>query len=91
MQDGYERRMKIRKELNMEGWRQARFIAYMIAKPNLVDQHMSIWNFMPLAGDPTPEELIEMKRGEQDKQMAHAKTVHDAWKKKKYGDNAKLN
>lgn len=75
----------------MEGWRQARFIAYMIAQSRFIDPQMSIWSFMPLEGDPTPEEIIELKKQEHNKQMDHAKTVHDQWKKKKYGENAKLN
>lgn len=91
MKDGYERRMKISKELNMEAWRQSRLIAYLVARPTLIDPHMSIWNFMPLDGDPTPDELRDMKVQQHNKQMDHAKSVHDRWKKKKYGDSVKLN
>jgi hypothetical protein len=91
MKEGFDRKMKIQKELNMEGWRQTRLIAYLIARPNLIDKHLSLWNFMPLDGDPTADELIEIKQQEQNKQMDHAKAVHDNWKKKKYGDKAKMN
>lgn len=90
MKDGYDRQLKIKRELNLEGWRQARFIAYMIARPNLIDKQLSIWNFMPLDGDPTPEEMAEMKQQEQTKQMEQAQRVHEHWKKKKYGNSVKL-
>lgn len=75
----------------MEGWRQARFIAYMIAQARFIDSQMTIWDFMPLEGDPTPEEVIELKKQEHNKRMDQAKIAHDQWKKKKYGENVKLN
>lgn len=91
MKEGYERRMKITRELNMESWRQARMVAYIIAQPNLIDKHMSIFDFYPLDGDPTYEERMEMKKREHDRLIENAQLVHDRWKRLKYGGNAKLN
>ena len=45
------RQMDVQRELNMEGWRRARFIAYQAIRPHLKNQHLSITDFMPLEGD----------------------------------------
>lgn len=62
MRDGYERKMSDTVELNLESWRQARMIAFVNAKPNLKNQNLSIWEFMPLPGDPTERDLEAMKQ-----------------------------
>lgn len=52
MRDGYTRRMELAKEQNIEGWRQARLVAYISLKPHLKEQGLSMYEFMPLPGDP---------------------------------------
>lgn len=34
-------------------------LTYTIAKPYLKDEHMTVFEFWPLEGDPTPEEINE--------------------------------
>lgn len=61
MKEGYSRRItdmiQVENEMNMERWRQTRFIAYSMAKPYLKDQNLTIYEFMQLPGDPTGEEI----------------------------------
>ena len=46
------RRIEVQKEQNMEGWRQARMVSFMALKPHLKDQNLSMYDFLPLPGDP---------------------------------------
>lgn len=55
MRDGYDRRIEIAKENNLESWRQARLVAYLSLKPHLKEQNLSMYDFMPLPGDPKPD------------------------------------
>lgn len=48
---GYNRSMDVKRELNLEGWRQARLMAFYAAAPYL-EKHTSITDFMKLPGDP---------------------------------------
>lgn len=63
MIDGLERRRKEKSEEIMEGWRIARFQAFTALQPHLKKEHanLSIYDFMPLPGDPTPQERKKMK------------------------------
>lgn len=49
-------------------------LTYTIAKPYLKDENMSAYEFMPLEGDPTPEEKRQMdqERLERESQQAAA-------------------
>jgi len=51
MRQGHERKTELTKELNLENWRQARFMAFMALKPHLKNQNLSIVDFLPLPGD----------------------------------------
>jgi hypothetical protein len=51
MSDGYQRRADTERELNLEAWRQARFVAFNSLKPHLKNQMLTITDFMPLPGD----------------------------------------
>jgi len=42
---------------NLEQWRQTRLIAYMQSNGK-----KNLWDFLPLKGDPTPEEREELLR-----------------------------
>lgn len=56
--------------LKAEGYRAAqyaldcrlRLLCFVTAKPHLKDQHLSIYNFMPLDGDPTPAEIARIQQ-----------------------------
>lgn len=68
-------------ELKREGYirsqygadQRLRFLAYTTAKPYLKDQNLSIYDFMPLEGDPTPEEIARIQQENLEKEMAQAK------------------
>lgn len=60
MRYGYERKLEQVKELNLEAWRRTRMTAYTAAKPHLKNQNLDIWEFMPLPGDPTEEDMKSM-------------------------------
>jgi len=50
--------------MNTEQWRQTRFIAYCSAKPYFEkkDEKLTVFEFMPLPGDPSPEEIVQYKK-----------------------------
>lgn len=54
-----------------------RFLVYAVAKPYLKDQSMSIYEFMPLAGDPTPEQIARIQQENLEKEMAEARIIKD--------------
>lgn len=39
-----------------------RMLTYTIAKPYLKDENMTAYEFMPLDGDPTPEEMRQQEQ-----------------------------
>lgn len=47
-------------------------LTYTIAKPYLKDQNMSVYEFMPLEGDPTAEEMEQQEKERLEKEMAEA-------------------
>lgn len=53
LRDGYMRKLDVKRELNLEGWRQARLIAYHAVIPHVKNQNLSIQDFMPIPGDNT--------------------------------------
>lgn len=57
MSNGYKRRKEAEEKKILEEWRQARFLAYTAALPNLKDKTMNIYKFFPLPGDPTDTEI----------------------------------
>jgi hypothetical protein len=56
----------------IEDYRQLRMLTYTIASPYLKDQNMTAYEFMPLEGDPTPEEIREHERERLEKEMQAA-------------------
>lgn len=50
-----------------------RLLSYVVAKPNLIDQNLSIFDFIPLEGDPTPEELQKIA----DDEMLELRRIKD--------------
>lgn len=54
-----------------------RFLAYAVAKPYLKDQSMSIYEFMPLNGDPTPEQIAQIQQENLEKEMIQARAIKD--------------
>jgi hypothetical protein len=63
--DGYNRNEKADNE-------RTRLLAYTMAKPYLKDQNMSPYEFWPLEGDPTPEEINEEQQERLEKEMKAA-------------------
>lgn len=47
----YDRSMEVQREMNLEGWRQARLVAFMAVKPYMQNKNMSMYEFMELPGD----------------------------------------
>lgn len=47
----YDRKTEYDRIMNLEAWRQARFIAYNAVKPHLSNKMLTIHDFMPLEGD----------------------------------------
>lgn len=58
-----------------------RLLAYMVVKPYLKDQKTSIYEFMPLPGDPTPEEIAAIEQANLEKEMQEAKIEYERVKK----------
>lgn len=69
MTDGYKR-------LQYSTDRRVRFLAYTAAKPYLKDQSMSIYEFMPLEGDPTREQIAQIQQENLEKEMLEARAIH---------------
>lgn len=63
--DGYGR-------VVIEDYRQLRVLTYTIAAPYLKDKNMTAYEFMPLEGDPTPEEIREQENERVEKEMQEA-------------------
>ncbi len=55
-----------------------RFLAFCVAGPYLKDKSMSIYDFMPIPGDPTPEQIVIIQQENLEKEMIEAKKVKDA-------------
>lgn len=62
MSDGYKR-ICYRDRINLiESWRQTRLICYLLVVDKLKDKNTTVYNFYPLPGDPTQEEIkVEME------------------------------
>ena len=67
-----------------------RMLTYTIAKPYLIDQNMTAYDFWPLDGDPTPDEMQEEQRERLEKEMENAKENRDRILKKFKQRNAGL-
>lgn len=63
MVQGRERIMKEKQEEAIEKWRVARYLAYTNLQPHLKQEHQSltIYDFLPLPGDPTPDEILLLR------------------------------
>lgn len=57
-------------------------LTYMIAKPYLKDEHMTVYEFWPLEGDPTPEEINEEQKERLEKEMQAAAETRERILKK---------
>lgn len=47
-------------------------LTYTISKPYLKDQNMTVYEFWPLDGDPTPDEINEEQQERLEKEMQAA-------------------
>jgi len=63
--DGFSRNQKVENE-------RTRFLAYTMAKPYLKDQDMSVYEFWPLDGDPTSEEITQDQNERLEREMEAA-------------------
>lgn len=54
-------------------------LCYLVAKPYFKEgyQNMSVYEFMPLEGDPTPEEIERMEKENLEKEMKAARKMYD--------------
>jgi hypothetical protein len=46
-------------------------------RPYLKNQDLTIYEFMPLPGDPTPEEIEQQEKEQQEQQMAEARRIRE--------------
>lgn len=64
-----------------EAWQRARFQSYIIyCSVTDENKRKSIYDFMELDGDPTPEELAEIERREAETQIDEAVATYNAMK-----------
>jgi hypothetical protein len=61
-----------RLEIINEEWRQARIVAYYSVAPYLKKEDQNLYSFLPLPGDPTPEEIQKAKEQQQNDLVAEA-------------------
>lgn len=47
-------------------------LTYTISKPYLKDEHMTVYEFWPLDGDPTPDEISEEQQERLEREMKAA-------------------
>lgn len=77
--------IKLKRELNRERWRQARLIAYCVAKPYFEKgkEQTTPFQFYPLPGDPTEKQQAKAAKKELSKAMDYATAVQEAYRKMK--------
>ena len=63
--EGYTRRQRVEND-------RLRMLTYTIAKPYLKDQNMNAYEFWPLDGDPTPDEINEEQQERLEKESQEA-------------------
>lgn len=52
-------------------------LTYTIAKPYLIDQKMTAYEFMPMEGDPTPQEIRQEQQERLERETEAAKIRRD--------------
>lgn len=57
MCEGQRRKIEVEKSKLIESWRQTRLIAFLIIQDRLKDKNISMFDFYPLPGDPTAEDI----------------------------------
>jgi hypothetical protein len=87
---GIERERKEKEALLIEEWRQARFIAFNQIQPHLKKEHqnLTIFDFLPLPNDPTPEQLLEARFAEQENQKSEAQVILEMYKNLKISEES---
>jgi hypothetical protein len=55
-----------------------RFLAFCVAGPYLKDKSMTIYDFMPLEGDPTPEQIAAAQQENFEQEMIQARKAKEA-------------
>jgi hypothetical protein len=83
MSDGYKRTIDNEKISSIEAWRQTRLLAFLLVRDNLKDKHMTMYDFYPLPGDPTKEELEQARKDEAEKESKWMKNVIAQFRKHK--------
>lgn len=84
MRLGYDRAQGQVKELNMEAWRRTRLEMFTSASPYLKNKNLSVYDFFPLPGDPSAEELRLMQEREAKRMKDEMQSVMDDLLKKGY-------
>lgn len=64
MSEGYSRMSELERLKVVDTWRQTRLIAFLIVQDRLKDKNMTQYDFYPLPGDPTKDELEEQRKAE---------------------------
>lgn len=83
IREGYIKRREERKFDILNSWRQTRFLAYMLAKPNLKNQNLSIYDFLPLEDDPTEDQIRAAMDEEINRDAKWQKSVIENFRKLK--------
>lgn len=68
--DGYTRNEHVETE-------RLRMLTYTIAKPYLKDQNMTVYEFWPLDGDPTEEEITQEQKERLERETQEAQVTRD--------------
>lgn len=83
MQEGYRRKLDNKKAAAVDNWRRTRLIAYLIARDSLKDKNMSMYDFYPLPGDPTKEQIEQERKLQEEKDSTWMKSVINLFRSKK--------
>lgn len=84
LREGYFRGQDEKKFLETEADKRARLITYTLIKRHLKNQNMSIYEFYPLPGDPTEEDIKRIKEQEKVKAKDHWKEVFKFYQEQGY-------
>ena len=62
------------KRTDIDNWQRARLIAYIAGKPYFgkMHQNLTVYEFLPLPGDPTKEQIAEIKKEQQNLEAKQA-------------------
>lgn len=84
LSDGYRRKTEINRVTVIDSWRQTRLLAYILARDNMKDKTISMYDFYPLPDDPTAEQIKESIEIEKNKDSEWMKQVIENHRKLKH-------